>query len=336
VREPPADLSEETLRTCLRARYGLAVAELAFLPLGHDSAAWVYRVWAADGSSYFLKVRLRMANEAGLLVPRYLQDHGIARVIAPLPTLERALWTTADGYALILYPFVAGRTGKDQGMSEQQWVDYGALLRQVHATAVTPELERIMQRDSFSPAWAATVERLDALIGVRAFDDPGANVIATFWQARREEIRTLLARVEELGRRLARRAPPLILCHADIHTANVLLDAEQRVWIVDWDETILAPRERDLMFVVGGISRTLVGPRQEALFFRGYGAVDVDPLALAYYRYAWAVGDIGAYGEQVFDRPDLGPETRSEAVDRFLSLFAPGNIVAIAFGSSDG
>jgi spectinomycin phosphotransferase len=105
---------------------------------------------------------------------------------------------------------------------------------------------------------------------------------------------------------------------------------------VDWDETILAPRERDLMFVIGGISSKLVGPREEALFFQGYGATTVEPLALAYYRYVWAVGDIGAYGAEVFFRPDLGPATRRVAVDQFLSLFEPGEIVALAVASDAG
>jgi spectinomycin phosphotransferase len=335
VREPPVNLSDETLGACLQVHYGLAVAELAFLPIGHDASAWVYRARTAEGSAYFVKVRLSVTNQPGLLVPRYLQDQGIARVIAPLPTLAGALWTSAGDYALILYPFVAGTTGMERGMTDQQWIDYGALLRQIHATVVTPDLARVIRRDPFSPAGAGLVRRLDAQIGARTFDDPPASALATFWQARREEIRTLLGRAEELGQWLARAGPGLVLCHADVHTGNVLLDADQRVWIVDWDETILAPPERDLMFVVGGIIGGLVGPREEALFFQGYGAVTVDPLALAYYRYAWAVGDVGAYGEQVFGRPDLGPDTRRAALDQFLRLFAPGNIVALAF-ASDG
>lgn len=102
---------------------------------------------------------------------------------------------------------------------------------------------------------------------------------------------------------------------------------------VDWDETVLAPRERDLMFVVGGISTELVGPGDETLFFRGYGATEVDPLALAYYRYAWAVGDIGSSGEQVFLRPDLGPDTKRAGVGLFTGLFRPGEIVALASAS---
>ena len=135
---------------------------------------------------------------------------------------------------------------------------------------------------------------------------------------------------QELGQRLARATPTFVLCHADIHTANVLLDSEQQVRIVDWDETILAPRERDLMFVVGGIIGGLVTPSSEKLFFQGYGTTTIDPLALAYYRHAWAVADIGAYGEEVICRPDLGTVSRRAALGYFKSQFAPGNIVALA------
>jgi spectinomycin phosphotransferase len=146
----------------------------------------------------------------------------------------------------------------------------------------------------------------------------------------------VIERAERLGQQLAQTAPPLVLCHADIHTNNVMLDSNDRVWITDWDETMLAPMERDLMFVVGGgILGGLFGPQEEALFFQGYGAAVVDPLALTYYRYAWAVSDIGAYGEQVCFRPDLGPATRSESIDRFMTLFAPGNIVTLAFASDE-
>jgi spectinomycin phosphotransferase len=335
MREPAANLSDETLRDCLRARYGLAVAELAFLPLGHDSSAWVYRVRTADGGTYFLKARLSVANEAGLAVPRYLHYRGVAQVVAPLPTTTGALWADAGDYALILYPFVAGATGMERGLSDQQWVDYGALLRRVHDTAVAPDLARVMRRESFAPEWAGMVRRLDEHIGARTFDDPAASALAMFWQARHGEIRALLDRAEDLGRRLAAAGPPLVLCHADIHTANVLLGDEGRVWFVDWDETVLAPRERDLMFVVGGISSKLVGPREEALFFQGYGATAIDPLALAYYRYAWAVGDIGAYGEEAFFRPDFGPHTKRTAADYFMGLFRPGEIVALAYASDD-
>jgi spectinomycin phosphotransferase len=328
--EPPADLDPATLHTGLRDAYGLAVADLAFLPLGHDGAAWVYRVRTTDGGDYFLKVRRRIVNESGLVVPRALHDLGLNRVVAPLPTATGAPWAGVAGWALILYPFIEGATGMTGGMTERQWVAYGALLRQIHDAPVAPGMARVMGRESFVPAGLDTIERLDAHLGTGATDEPGERALASFWRAHRAEIRHLAARAAELGRDLARTAPPFVICHADIHTNNVLVDTDGRVWFVDWDETLLAPPVRDLMFVIGGIGAGLVSPREEALFFQGYGAATVAPGALAYYRHAWATSDIAAHGEQVCFRPDLGPATRAEGVERFISLFAPGNIVALA------
>lgn len=136
-------------------------------------------------------------------------------------------------------------------------------------------------------------------------------------------------KLTEAGAPLRRASLPRVLCHADLHTWNVLLDDERQMWIVDWDETIEAPKERDLMFVVAGIGRDLVSPQQTACFLRGYGEAVIDARALAYYRCAWAVQDMGAYAEQVFFAPDLGEQGRRDALLAFVDLFAPGNIVAI-------
>lgn len=333
MRERPTDLTDDSLRACLHDQYGLTITQFAFLSLGHDSSAWKYRAQAADGRAYFLKVRAGVANVASLLVPRALRDGGVARIVAPLPTVAGTLWAVAGDYTAILYPFVAGATGMERGMSERQWTTYGALLRQVHETVPAPDLLRVLGRETFAPDGADMVRRLDAQIGARTFADPAAQGLATFWQARRADIRTLLARAEALGQQIARETPPLVLCHADIHTNNVLVDNEGEVWFVDWDDTLLAPRERDLMFVIGGLRGGLVSPQEEAHFFAGYGTTAIDPLALAYYRYARAVSDLGYEGEQVLFRPDLDPATRQEATDRVRRLFQPGYLVALALAS---
>jgi len=331
MHEAPANLSTETLGACLQSHYGLVATEVCFLPLGLDAAAWVYQARTADGASYFLKVRTGRLNEPGLLVPHYLKDHGVAGILAPIPTITGALWASTGDYALIVYPFIDGKAGMDQGLSDQQWVDCGAVLGRIHATVLDPELASTMRRESYVPAGADMVRRLDEHIGTdRVFADPAVCSVAIEWRVRRPQIRNVLKSTESLGRRLEQTRPAFVLCHADIHTGNVMLGADQRVWIVDWDEVVLAPKERDLMFVVGGIGAGLVTPNAEKLFFQGYGSTTVDPLALAYYRYAWAVNDIGAFGEEVFFHPELGSITKQASAKFFLSLFLPGNIVARA------
>ena len=335
MREPPIDLTDDQLAAKVAADYGLPITALTFLPLGHDSAAWVYKATATD-TDWFVKVRKAVTNEAALVVPHYIAEHGVSRVVAPIVTLDGALSTTAGSYAVIVYPYVSDQTGFEHGMSDRQWIEYGSVLRQVHDTAVSLSLSDLMRRESFEPDGAESVRALDALIAGREFDDAGPAAIAGFWRERRATITLLLARAGDLGQRLREAKPPIVLCHADIHTNNVLVKGDEHIWITDWDETMLAPRERDLMFVIGGIGPGFVTNDAERLFFKGYGTVDIDQVALAYYRYAWALSDIGSYGEQVFRRRDLGALDRQEAVDRFRGLFAPGSIVEIALGSNPG
>lgn len=348
MREPPPNLTADDLIAALRDRYGISAAGIAFLPLGNDAGAWVYQARAEDGAEYFVKVRARLPSEADLRVPRELWQQGITQVVAPLPALAGELWVPVGPYALIVYPFIAGASGKASGgLTDSQWREYGAILRRIHDIAVPPEIERILPREQYHSPSIELVRRLDATVESSGADevagsvaqfaqstDPLARDLAAFWRSRRDEIFELVARTEELGARLARAAPPLVLTHGDIHTANVHLDEQGRVWIVDWDETALAPRERDLMFVVGGIHASLVGTREERLFFEGYGPTVPDPLALAYYRYVWAVQDVGADGEQVLLLPDAGEVTRREGLEGLMALFAPGAIVSIAQASN--
>ena len=89
------------------------------------------------------------------------------------------------------------------------------------------------------------------------------------------------------------------------------------------------------MFFIGGISRELVGEPATASFLRGYGDADVDPVALAYYRHAWATQDVVGYAEQVLVEPSRSDDDRAEAARIFEILFRPGEIVDIARSTGD-
>jgi len=184
----------------------------------------------------------------------------------------------------------------------------------------------------------ALTHGIEAYVSSKAnpLTDPVAQELAPLWQERRDVIQRLVARAEVLGQQVAQRPPANVLCHADIHTNNVLLDAGGGVWVVDWDDTLLAPKERDLMFVVGGgLNRTLVGPREEEVVLQGYGATRLDHRALTYYRYARAVSDLSEYGLQVLVRSDLSVLRRQAAIGRFLTLFQPGRLVEVALASDE-
>ena len=66
----------------LRANYGIDVVDLAYLPIGHDMNAFVYRVGAAGGSAYFLKIRRGSCGYPARLL-RAL-DQGVGQRLHPL------------------------------------------------------------------------------------------------------------------------------------------------------------------------------------------------------------------------------------------------------------
>ena len=329
---PPA-LADDTIVTALQASFGIRVAALGFLPIGNDAASWAYRVEVAEGSAFFLKVRGGAGPMPGAAVPSHLHRHGVPHVLAPLLTSADAPYVLVDGFVLALYPMVEASTGAEVGLSPQQWRQLGAALQHIHRVPLTPELSRMVGREAFRPSRRELVADLEALVATAAPDDPVAWELAGFWLARQGAIGAVVRQADALGRQLARSSFPQVLCHADLHTWNVLSDAG-RLWIVDWDETILAPKERDLMFVVGGgIGHDLVRPADADCFFRGYGQATIDLRLLAYYRAAWAVQDIAAYGEQALMAPTLGEESRRDALDGFMDLFEPGNIIDLATAS---
>jgi len=90
--------------------------------------------------------------------------------------------------------------------------------------------------------------------------------------------------------------------------------------VVDWDGLLLAPRERDLMFVTG---------EERTRFLEGYGPATLDRTVLAYYRWEWVVQELADYGTRVLD-DRLGEQTRRQAVTEFARLFAPGDVVEAA------
>jgi len=333
MREPPK-LAHATIIAALHAHYGISIAALTFLPIGNDSASSVYRVDATNGATYFLKARTGAGfSVPSLAVPRYFHDQGVSHIVAPIPAITQTLWVSVDDFALSLYPFIDGHIGADVGLSERHWRAFGALMKQIHSSQLPPDLVQIVPREPFIPTRRSVIADLEAAISKQTFANPMERELAAFWHARQHEIRTLVDRADALGRQLRQATAPLVVCHADMHTWNVLLDTAQQLWLVDWDETILALKERDLMFVVAGIGGDQVGPHETACFLQGYGGTAIDPRALAYYRYAWAVQDMAAYGEEVFFLPDLGEETRRDAVRGFIGLFDPGNIVDLAFAS---
>lgn len=329
MREQPR-LDEANIVRIIETAYGVRVAELAFLPIGADASSAVYRVDAKAGTRLLVKGRRSTDfKPASLIVPRWLWSAGVPHVLPPLVTADDALWMTDGQWTWSAFPFLDVHTAAETALTGGEWSRLGVTLRQIHALQLDDGTQRLVPIETYVPSRFGQISRLRAGIP-EGSTDPLVNRFGSFWSERQAEISELVQRCESLSQELRDKALPQVLCHADFHVWNILIDAKHGLWVVDWDETTMAPKERDLMFVEGGIVRDLLNEEQTASFFSGYGSRDLDQHALAYYRCAWALQDLEAYGEDILHAPHLGEEARRASFKAVRGLFQPDGIVGIA------
>ena len=323
------DIKDEKIIACLQDEYGLPSVQITFLPLGADQNTAVYRA----ETTYFVKLRSGVFDELSVLLPKFLGDQGTPQIITPLTTKAGQLWANLDDYKLILYPFIDGNNGYEKNLSDHHWVEFGRALKSIHTTEVPPALMRSIQKESYSPRWREMVKMFLKCIEDESFDDINKVKLAEFLKAKRAEILDLLGRAERHVQVLQNRPPELILCHSDLHAGNILIDINDEFYMVDWDNPILAPKERDLMFIGGGQFGVGHTPQEEeTLFYQGYGQTQINPFALAYYRYERIIQDIAVECEQIFSTRE-SREDREQAFKYLKSNFLPNNVIEIAYGS---
>jgi spectinomycin phosphotransferase len=327
------DLQDEHIIACVQDAYGLSVAYVAFLPLGADRNTAVYRVVADDNTPYFLKLRGGDFDETSVAFPKCLSDQGIQHIIVPLTTTTGQLWASLDNFRMILYPFIEGRNGYEVNLSDRHWSEFGTALKRLHTAEVPPAIIRCIRRETYSPQWRNIVKTSLERIEDDTFDDPVAVKLAAFLQAKRDEVLDLVGRANRLAQVLQSQSPECIVCHADIHAGNILIDVNDALYIIDWDTLTFAPKERDLMYIGGGLMGGGRTPQEEeTLFYRSYGHTQIDPIALAYYRYERIIEDIAVFCEQLFLTDD-GGDDREQSFKYLTSNFLPNSTIEIAYTS---
>jgi spectinomycin phosphotransferase len=285
---------------------------------------------AEDGTAYFLKLREDDFDESSVAIPKFLSDRGVGPIIVPLATRDGQLWVGLDSYKVILYPFVEGRNGYQVGLSNRHWREFGAALKWIHTIELPPALSRDIRPERCSPQWRNVARSFLQRVEPDGFDDPLTVKTAAFLQAHRAEIIDLVERAEQLARSLRARSPTFVLCHADLHAGNFLLDPHGPFYLVDWDTLTLAPKERDLMFIGGGLLGGWRTPEEEeTLFYQAYGQTDVDPIALAYYRYERIIQDIAVFCERIFSTNEAGAD-RAQSFQYLASNFLSNGPIELA------
>ena len=239
-----------------------------------------------------------------------------------------------DDFTLTVFLFVDGRDGFSRDLTDDQWYTLGKVMRQIHEINVPLLIQAKIRRESYSSKWRQAMQSLYPLIESEPSGDMVAVNLLTFMKKHTAAIYRLVDRAEQLAQRVQGQSSQFVLCHSDLHGGNVLIDENDIIYIVDWDDPIIAPKERDLMFIGGGVANVWNKPHEKELFYKGYGKAEVNMTLLAYYRHERVVEDIALYGQQLL-LTMAGGQDRIKWYEQFIAQFDPQGVVEIAFKTDE-
>lgn len=322
--------SEKQIVDSLLTHYGIQLTKLVLLPLGADKNASVYRGETHDKQAYFIKLKRGVQANLSCDIITLLADAGIKQVISSIKNLHGQSILRLNEISLIVFPFIEGQDGFQRELSSEQWLTLGHVMRKIHEIKVPDSIHHKIRHENFSAKWREMVRELYKQIESQRSEDEITDKFILFLKHNTSIIHQLVDRAEQLAKLIQNHLSEFVLCHADIHGGNVLIDNNDHIYIVDWDDPVMAPKERDLMFIGGGVANVWNKPHEVALFYQGYGDVEINQAILAYYRHERIVEDIAELGQQILSDSTIVEEKRI-AYQHFIAQFEPNGVVEIAF-----
>lgn len=327
-------ISAQQIIDCLNINYGINVTTLTLLTLGADIDASVYKAQAHDNSTYFVKIKHGRRYDIGVIVQQLLHDAGIQEIISPLKTNNNQIIQYIGDFSLSVYPFIEGQDGFSRELTNDQWIELGKALKKIHEFKVPTSIKKQIRQETYAAQWRDIVRSLiNRIESIQAHDDIALKFL-NFFKRHNTTIQRLVECAEHLASRLKNLSPEFVLCHSDIHAGNVLLAQDGALYIVDWDNPIMAPKERDLMFIGGGVGNVWNNPDEAELFYAGYGETEINEDILAYYRCERIVEDIAEYSEQLLSHHQEYT-SRLTGYNYFIAMFESNGVVDIALRTYD-
>lgn len=159
----------------------------------------------------------------------------------PVKTAGGDYFYTCGNLIGVLYNFIPGEAvGYERGLSEEETGQLAVMVRSLHGidsrlfAGLCPEEKYDLSfcselRCLLREKTAGLPERFEA-------------VALEYRDVAEKRIRE----AEEMAERLKQEKLPFVLCHTDIHGGNIMRDPKGKLYLVDWENVLLAPKEADL------------------------------------------------------------------------------------------
>jgi spectinomycin phosphotransferase len=307
MRFDTAGLDLDDLAIELSRTYGLSVTSVAFVPKGED--AFCYVAATATGEQYFVRAKpAERGTEAEAIYEAVaaLRDRlGIRAVMAPLRSAQGRLSREYRGHVITVYRFIAGTTVYESGAPSAHVAKAARIMAVLHRSdySFLPPLPFERFDNPFEPAINEALTAVTAIRPRSGYERRVADLLVR----EQSDVRETLDRMRRMQRAIVRLRAQPVVTHGDPNWANFLVDPEGALFMTDWGELALGPRERDLMFFTGEHFDAFL-----PAYLARSGPIRLHRLLFAFYLYRWAMQEIADYTTRILS-PEATPEGAEHA-----------------------
>lgn len=293
--EPKIDRS--SLKNTLEDKYGIRIINLTFVPKGEVS--WNYKVACEDGNTYFLKIHAdtELPNSRFDLIYNLFAKAGIKNIIHPIKTTQDETLFYWDKFPAVLFNYVNGVNGFEKPFTDEQQIKIGQVLGQLHKAKDKIGEYPVKEKFEFTHK-EELLRNLEEMNDINSQDNKYKTELMQLFGQYKVQVLNQLRLLEELGGRLREQSHDFVICHGDIHKGNILVDNQDEVYFIDWDNPIFAPKEKDLNYF-----------KKDDLVLKGYtevfGVFNINPYVIEFYNMRWTLSEIEDWSSRLlFDEHD--------------------------------
>ncbi len=163
------------------------------------------------------------------------------RVCYPVNTCTGDLFYTCGVFTGVLFNYIpGGAVGFDNPYFPEDIRQLTEIVRALHRVDPTP-FEGLCPGERYDLQWCAELRRI-VLEESCKMPLRFTETVSRYSAVIEEKIREVCA----LADVLKAAELPFVLCHTDIHPGNVMRDPNGKLYLVDWENVQLAPKEADL------------------------------------------------------------------------------------------
>ena len=321
------NINLENISEIIKIEYGITVSVFTQLNIGFDQNTAVYKIVSMDNKAYFLKIRTCNFTESSLLIPSLIFDiTGTANIITIIKTIHNKLYVKFNSLFIVMYPFIDGQSGWEASLTKDQLINFGKFLYSLHSIQASKKYIDIIPKEEFNNKYRKNVKKYLKIHNYVIDGNTGNREFLDIFNRKKDEILNILNCLDQVTREIDYKNLKMCLCHGDIHAGNILISGD-KFYVVDWDTVVFAPREKDLMFIGGGIGNKWNKTEEIENFYNGYGNdIVIDKSLIKYFRLERIIQDIYEFYNQILNKKTEKGE-KELCIRYFLEQFEKNNVV---------